>query len=70
MDYVKEFNIGRTRCFVRAITDDKHPYLNRIHILFGPVDVGIWDEDERKALISALLEADAVLDDARKDDVA
>jgi len=62
MDYVKEFKIGGIRCFVQGIADKRLPGLDRLIMTFGPVDVGIWNKDERKALIAALVEADAHLD--------
>ena len=64
MKYEMELSIGGTRCFINAPGDD------RLYIHIGPVGICVSNREERKALIAALVEADAMLDDARKDDVA
>jgi len=64
MNHEIELSIGGTRCFVNAAKDE------RLYVHIGPVAISISNREERKILIAALLEADARLDAARKDDAA
>jgi len=64
MNHEIEISLGGTKCFVQV---DRY---DRLYIHVGPVGICISNREERKALIAAILEADAHLDDARKDDAA
>jgi len=70
MEYVKWLEIDGVRCLVQGIADERVPGLDRLNVSFGPASFSIWDKEERKAFIAALIEADAQMDAASKDDVA
>ena len=57
--------IDNSPCTISSQIDPNLPTLDRVFMLFGPVYLGIWDKDDRKAFIAALLKADAELDAAQ-----
>jgi len=61
MSHEIEITIGGTKSFINAAKDE------RLYVHIGPVAICVSNREERKALIAALLEADARLDAARKD---
>ena len=63
MEYEKEFEIGKVKAFVVASGGN-------IYVHIGPVAIILGERADRKALIAALVEADARMDADRKDDVA
>ena len=50
---------------MHGVIDEKRPEKDRVVMRFGPVNVQIWDKDERKALIAALVKVDAQMDARR-----
>ena len=64
MSHEIEITLGGTKCYINATSGG----VLYIHIV--PVAICLSNREERKALIAALLEADARLDASRKEDVA
>jgi len=64
MNYEIEISIGGTECFINTSSR------GILYIHIGPVGICVVGREERKALIAALVEADARMDADRKDDVA